>query len=261
ASHDVRTPNRFVYRLRVQALASSPRPLSNRGRFADAIALKIAPAIRPQTAAPLSTVCKPEGLHTGAVCWQDVRKSLASSFFGAVKEQCVYRSSPLKSMGQSWDTAGKTPLLRAVLTLFRPLAGVKAPQMRGKSDGKTPLKIAAFYRRRYGQLGMKVVLKRRFTVAVYTPLLHCSEVAASRTFFYRPASAPLQCESPQGFHTGNKAATLLGRFAGAIISAIVPANHPSVNGPLGKQARFCSLLCVTGSLAACEGCLRHGMNE
>ncbi|PIO34007.1 hypothetical protein AB205_0120680 [Aquarana catesbeiana] len=41
----------------------------------------------------IAIICEsPEGFHTGAMRWQDSKKSPASSIFGAVKERSVYRS-------------------------------------------------------------------------------------------------------------------------------------------------------------------------
>ena len=71
--------------------------------------------------------------------WRDRSKSPASSIFGAVRKQ--------------WEAMGTCRgALPAVLTLFRPLAGVKSAPLvaeyYGKYDGIAALKIAALYRHR-----------------------------------------------------------------------------------------------------------------
>ncbi|PIO26342.1 hypothetical protein AB205_0205330, partial [Aquarana catesbeiana] len=63
-----------------------------------------------------------EGLHTGAMRWQDGKKSPASSIFGAVCIPLLYRSCPLKSVGRRGYTAGKAPLQRRFAVVFNPFS-------------------------------------------------------------------------------------------------------------------------------------------
>lgn len=123
--------------LDIYSVIKPPRPLSHRGRFAGAVAL-IAPAILPQTAAALSPLAFTPERCAGRMSG----KVLSAAFL----ERCIYRSSPLKSMGQHWDTAGKMPLLWRIAGRFNPFSAA--------SGGK----IAAFYRQRYKRLGEKGVL-------------------------------------------------------------------------------------------------------